>query len=171
MFQHTSLLRALTLVALASSLAGCGSGGGSSITGRYGSLTFAAITDKASYNPGETVNFTFTATNTGSSAVTISGSGLDFPGNGVPIAARVEKNGQVVTLIQNNNAVGGSVTIAPGGSATSSAAWDQKDSNGSQASPGTYTLTVLLAANNINGTAFTTLTDALAAPPVTIVIH
>lgn len=171
MIRYTALLRALATTALALSLCGCGGGGDSSITGRYGTLTFSATTDKASYNAGEIVNFTFTATNTGSSPVTVSGSGIFSVADPVPIAARVERNGSVVTRILNNNGNGTSVTIGPGESKTGRASWDQKDSNSVQVSTGTYMLTILLDASQVNGATITQLTDALAATPVTIVIH
>ena len=171
MSRNIALVCAAVLAALICLLAGCGGGGGSSISGRYGTLQFTAATDKSIYNSGERVNFVFTATNTGSSSVNIGGGGIFSLADPVPIAARIERNGQLVTWILNNGGNNTYITLAPGESKTGRAYWDQTDSNSVQAPVGAYTLTVMLGVGQVGGVTFTNLTDALAAPPISIVIH
>jgi hypothetical protein len=113
----------------------------------------------------------FTATNTGASSVSISGSGLETPGNEVPIVARVEKGGLLLRRLLNNNSVNGNWTVGPGETKTSRASWDQTDENSAQVPTGAYVLTVLLGAYQVDGATFTNQSDVLAAPPISIVIH
>jgi len=164
------LFRTLVAIAIVSSILGCGSGNGSSITGRFGTLTFAASPNKTTFNTGEAVNFTFTATNTGTTPITVTGDGFADVANPVPVVARVERFGSLVTRILKNSGNSTSVTIGPGETKTGKVSWDQTDTNGTPVPSGNYVVTVLMTANTVNGTVTTAPQDAFAAVPFSIVI-
>jgi hypothetical protein len=164
------VVRCATVGSLGLCLAGCG-GSVWHVSSQFGLLDFAAASDKAVFAHGEPVGFTFTVTNTGSKAVTVSGTGFFSSADPVPVAARVEKNGQAPIWVVTNNGVGTSVVIGPGESKTGRAFWDQTDSNGAQVQPGDYTVTVMLAADRIDAQTFTQLTESLGARPITVMLN
>ena len=104
-----------------------------------GPVTATVTTDRQSYSVGETVRFTLTVTNTGSSPVTVilpSGQRYDFV---VRSSGGAEvwrwSYGRAFTLIY------GEQTLDPGQTLTYSETWDQRNNNGQQVPAGQYRVT------------------------------
>src|SRR5258708_4500428 len=119
---YALLICGLSLLAIL----GCGSG--NSVPGAYGSLTFAATTDKSIYVSGERVHITLAVKNNGTQPVTMKVDGYG-PFDTSIISVKVQHNGAVV--VDSSTWLRGGVsppdvTVQPGETKSALMDWDQK---------------------------------------------
>ena len=169
-------LNALLILFLCGStfLISCGSNGGNTSaksnglvtsTGQYQSLQIT-LTTRGVSRSGETVPITFKVENIGTGSV--------FVTFGEPEADAQVKQGDALiwqwSFGKQFPSILNALPIAPGQSKTYSLDWNQKDNEGSQVSPGSYTVNAWFNADSVDGVKVTPQTD-LAAQPITIVIQ
>ncbi len=147
MTRHTLTLITLGMLPVLAS--GCGSGGsaggGVSEPGRSLRTTLKANSQAAC---GAATTFTYTITNTGSSATVLGGS------NAAVFDVEVDDGGKRVWDYGLANVAGAAqITLAPGQTQTFTISWYSEDAQGVGLKPGTYKVKATLVPQTINGAA------------------
>jgi hypothetical protein len=173
---HMKKLNVLLILFLCSStfLISCGNDGGNissknnrlvTSTGQYQSLQIS-LTTRSISRGGEMVPMTFKVENIGTRTV--------FVTSGEPEADAQVRQGDALiwqwSFGKEFPSILNGLSIEPGQSKTYALNWNQKDNEGNQVSPGSYTVNAWFNADSVAGVKVTPQSD-LATQPISIVIQ